>query len=128
MTWQAYQPAALLIGIPLAVAFLLPFINILFGKRKFVPTFVGVGLALFQLLFGFLVVLPKAMDKPIFVFMSGFKPPLGIALWIDVFGAGLSMLLWFIALAAFIYNLSYLHVHDEMRFIILTMLMVTGAT
>jgi len=32
MTWQAYQPAALLIGIPLAVAFLLPFINILFGK------------------------------------------------------------------------------------------------
>jgi len=38
------------------------------------------------------------------------------------------MLLWFIALAAFIYNLSYLHVHDEMRFIILTMLMVTGAT
>ena len=128
MTWQAYQPAALLIGIPLAVAFLLPFINILFGKRKFVPTFVGVGLALFQLLFGFLVVLPKAIDKPIFVFMSGFKPPLGIALWIDVFGAGLSMLLWFIALAAFIYNLSYLHVHDEMRFIILTMLMVTGAT
>jgi len=63
MTWQAYQPAALLIGIPLAVAFLLPFINILFGKRKFVPTFVGVGLALFQLLFGFLVVLPKAMDN-----------------------------------------------------------------
>jgi len=128
MTWQAYQPAALLIGIPLAVAFLLPFINALFGKRKFVPTFVGIALSLFQLLFGLVVVLPKVMEKPIFVFMSGFKPPLGIALWIDVFGAGLSMLLWFVALAALFYNLSYLHVHDEMRFVILTILMVTGAT
>ncbi|WP_018963219.1 proton-conducting transporter membrane subunit [Coprothermobacter platensis] len=128
MTWQAYQPAALLIGIPLLTAFLMPFINILFKQKKWVPSITAILLSLFELGFGFFVVMPKAMQKPIFVFMSGFKPPLGIALWIDNFGIGLTLLLWFITLASLIYNFSYLHVHDELRFVVLTILMATGAT
>jgi multicomponent Na+:H+ antiporter subunit D len=107
---------------------LLPFIYALFKQKKWVATAIGIVLAIFQLIFGALVVLPKVLDKPIFVFMSGFKPPLGIALWVDAFGIGLTLLLWFITLCGLVYNLSYLHVHDELRFVILTLLMATGAT
>jgi len=67
------------------------------------------------------------MDKPIFVFMSVLNPSGNCSLD-RCFRCGSEYVVVFIALAAFIYNLSYLHVHDEMRFIILTMLMVTGAT
>jgi len=34
MTWQAYQPAALLIGIPLAVAFFASFYKHTFRKKE----------------------------------------------------------------------------------------------
>ncbi|NPV88809.1 membrane bound hydrogenase subunit MbxH [Coprothermobacteraceae bacterium] len=128
MTWQSYQPTALLVGVPLLVAFLMPFLGWVTRNRKNVPTVIAAGLAVFQLFFGLVVVLPKVMEKPIFVFMSAFRPPLGIALWVDAFGVALTSLIWVIALAAFVYNLSYLKVHDEMRFVILTILMATGAT
>ena len=114
----------LLIAVPLGLAFVLPLVS--FASRKTVR-YVPIVAMLFNLVVSVLL-LPRALAKPIVVSTGGFLPPFSINLVAGPLGLLLSTLIALIGLLVAIYALNYIKAGAIVKYHVLYLLLLTGAT
>jgi len=91
------------IGLTLAVVFLIPVWRILGGRR--LTQWILAALYVFNVLFMLGVVL-RVYGQPegVIVKIGGFEPPFGIVLHVTLFGAALALMVWVLALLSLVYS------------------------
>jgi len=115
---------ALLIAVPLGLAFAVPLIGL--ASRK-AAQYVPVVASLFNLVVS-VILIPQALDGPIVVHIGGFGPPFGIMLFAGPVGLFMSTL---VALAGFIvsiYAIASIKTGPTTRYHTLYLLLLIGAT
>jgi len=115
---------ALLVAVPLGLAFCVPLVGL--ASRK-AARFVPIVACLFNLIVS-LRLIPHAIEQPIVANMGGFTPPFSITLFAGPLGLILSAL---IALAGFvvsIYAVAYIDKGSTTRYHTLFLLLLVGAT
>ncbi len=114
----------LLIAVPLGLAFMVPLIDS--ASRK-LTRFVPVAALLFNLILCIRLI-PAVLENPIVINLGGFTPPFGINLFVGPLGLLFAGLISLAGLVVSIYSLSYIKNGPVVKYHMLYMLLLTGAT
>jgi proton-translocating NADH-quinone oxidoreductase chain N len=114
----------LLIAVPLGLAFTVPLIG---SASRRLARFVPVVASLFNLILC-IRLLPSVLENPIVINLGGFVPPFGINLFVGPLGLLFAGLISLAGLIVSIYSLSYIKTGPVVKYHILYMLLLTGAT
>jgi len=114
----------LLIAVPLGLAFTVPLIGS--ASRK-LTRFVPVIASLFNLILC-IRLFPAVLEHPIVINLGGFAPPFGINLFVGHLGLLFAGLISLAGLIVSIYSLSYIKTGMVVKYHMLYMLLLTGAT
>jgi proton-translocating NADH-quinone oxidoreductase chain N len=114
---------SLLIGIPLAFAFSIPLFGLISKKiEKYVPILA----LLINVVISFILI-PPVLEKPIVVFIGGWRPPFCINLVVGPLGIFLTLLISVIGLLVSIYAVSYIKEEPTQKYHMLFLLLMVGA-
>ena len=114
----------LLIAVPLGLAFMVPLIDS--ASRK-LTRFVPVAALMFNLILCIRLI-PAVLENPIVINLGGFTPPFGINLFVGPLGLLFAGLISLAGLVVSIYSLSYIKNGPVVKYHMLYMLLLTGAT
>ncbi|MCK4644339.1 hypothetical protein KAU32_11980 [bacterium] len=124
MVSTVWQNPVLLIVVPLGLAFFTPIIGLI---RKELVKYIPILGMLFNLTLS-LFLLPKVLDNPIIVSLSGWKPPFAINLFVGPVGILFSILISLVGLLTAIYGINYIKKGAVEKYHMLFLLLLTGAT
>lgn len=114
----------LLVAVPLGLAFLTPILAFISEKiAKYIP----VAAMLFNCVVS-AALIPSVLDKPIIVQTGGFAPPFGINLVVGPLGIMLAAVIALVGLAVSIYAFGYIKEGATVKYHVLYLLLLTGAT
>ena len=114
----------LMIALPLLAAFLIPLAGRLHKEiPKYVPLVI-VGFNLYEAV----MLLPKAMVKPVIVVIAAWVPPLGINLTIGPLGGLLALIISLVGFVVAIYNIKFVQEEPREKYYMLFLLLITGST
>jgi proton-translocating NADH-quinone oxidoreductase chain N len=114
----------LLIAVPLAFAFSIPLFGFI-SKRagRFIPPIA----MLFNLVLS-IILMPKVMERPVTVYLSGFPPPFGINLYAGPVGILFSAVIALVGFFVSVYAFGYIREGAQEKYHVLYLLLLTGAT
>jgi len=116
--------ATLLIALPFLGAFLIPLVALASKKLShYIPAVVmltNLGIAL--------SLLPRVMNAPIVVSLSGWRAPIAINFVVGPLGLGLAILISFVGFLVSVYGISYIHEEPKEKYHMLVLTLLTGAT
>ncbi|RKX96526.1 MAG: NADH-quinone oxidoreductase subunit F [Spirochaetes bacterium] len=113
----------LLIIVPIAAAFFIPIISkAAKSLAKYIAFFVG----LFNLIAAIYIFM-HTINTPISVIIAGYKPPVGINLYVGPLAAVLSIVITFIGFLSMIYSFKYINDDSSPLFYSMFLLLLTGA-
>ena len=124
MVKTVWQNPVLLIAVPLGLAFL-SYIFALINRK--ITKYISVIGMLFNLILSF-ILLPKVIEKPIIIYLAGWKPPFCINLYVGPVAILFSILISLIGFLVAIYGINYIKEGAIERYNILYLLLFTGAT
>ncbi len=120
------QWASLLIVLPLLGAFIIPFLYVIVKNRKIAPV-VAILMVASGLVVSLDVLIKVVSGHTIEVIMGGYMPPIGINWKIDIWGATLTLLIFFIGFLATIYSVGYLKEELWVKYFSTMQVMIAGA-
>lgn len=114
----------LLIVIPLGLAFTIPLFGLISKKIiKFIP----VVALLFNLVVT-IILLPYVLEEPVHIYISGFRPPFCINLFVGPVSLIFATLIALVGFIVSIYSINYIQKGAQEKYHILYLLLLTGAT
>lgn len=114
----------LLLAVPLGLAFLTPLLAFISDR---ISRYIPVAGMLFNCIVA-VSLIPSVLSKPIIVQTGGFAPPFGINLVAGPLGIMLAAVIALVGLAISIYALAYINEGATVKYHVLYLLLLTGAT